>query len=99
LYDDLRIVGARPPEDAVARIGRLRLPLALVQQKLTMPVLCIIGEEDALMPLPLIRELAKSLPDARLITIPHCGHSTYFECPGIFNQSVLEFARSLGFGG
>ena len=54
---------------------------------------------NAPMPLPLIRELAKSLADARLITIPHCGHSTYFECPGIFNRSVLQFARSIGFGG
>jgi 3-oxoadipate enol-lactonase len=99
LYDDLRILGARPPEDAIARIGRLRHSLALVQQKLTMPALCIIGEEDALMPLPLIRELAQSLPDCRLITIPHCGHSTYFECPDVFNQAVLQFARSIGFGG
>lgn len=99
LYDDLRIFGARPPEDAIGRIGRLRHSLALVQQRLTMPTLCIIGEEDALMPLPLIRELAQRLPDCRLITIPHCGHSTYFERPGVFNQALLQFARSIGFGG
>ena len=99
LYDDLRILGARPPEDAIARIGRLRHPLALVREKLTMPILCIVGEEDALMPERLIRELAKSLRDSRLVTIPHCGHSTYFECPEVFNQSLLQFARSIGFGG
>ena len=44
LYDEVRIHGARPPADAGARIIGLRYDLAAVKQRLTMPILCMVGE-------------------------------------------------------
>ncbi len=99
LYDDLRILGARPPDDAFLRIGSRRYDLAAVRERITMPVLCMVGEEDELIPPAAIRILASELPNARFASVPHCGHSIYFERPEVFNQLVLGFLREIGYGG
>jgi 3-oxoadipate enol-lactonase len=91
LYDELRVLGARPPADAIAKIGALRYDLDAVRKRLTMPVLCMVGEQDALIPPDMIRSLVKVLPNATLATVPDCGHSIYFEHPQIFNQLVRDF--------
>jgi 3-oxoadipate enol-lactonase len=98
LYDEMRIMGARPPDDALPRIGTRRYQAEAVRERLRMPVLCLVGEEDALIPPAAIRVLAQSLPNARLATVPHCGHSIYFEYPKVFNQLVLGFLREIGYG-
>jgi len=91
LYDELRILGARPPADAGARIGALRYELDAVKARLTMPILCMVGEQDELIPPEMISSLVRVLPKARLATIPECGHSIYFEHPQVFNQLVRDF--------
>ncbi|HEU5191633.1 MAG TPA: alpha/beta hydrolase [Methylomirabilota bacterium] len=63
---------------------------------LTMPVLCISGEEDVLMPTPAIEALAKLMPRGRLARVPKSGHSVYFERPEIFNRLVGDFLREAG---
>lgn len=98
LYDALRLLGARPPADAAARIGARRFDIAQVREKLTMPVLCLVGEEDVLLPPALIEKVSSALPNATLKTVPHCGHSIYFERAEVFNQLVLEFLRAMGWG-
>jgi 3-oxoadipate enol-lactonase len=91
LYDELRVLGARPPADALQRIGALRYDVARVRERITMPVMCLVGEEDVLFAPEMIREVARVLPDARVRTVPHCGHSIYFEYPEVFNQLVRDF--------
>jgi 3-oxoadipate enol-lactonase len=98
LYDALRILGARPPADAMLRIGARRYDLAAVRERLTMPVLCLVGEEDELIPPATIAMMVRALPNARMATVPHCGHSIYFERPEVFNQLVLGFLREIGYG-
>lgn len=93
LYDELRILGARPPADAGAQIGALRYDLDAVTARLTMPILCLVGEQDELIPPEMIRSLVKILPKGKLATIPDCGHSIYFEHPQVFNQLVRDFLR------
>jgi 3-oxoadipate enol-lactonase len=97
LYDEVRILGARPPADAGARITSLRYDLAAVRARLTMPILCMVGEEDELIPPAMVRELVKALPNARIATVPDCGHSIYFEHPAIFNQLLRDFMRDVGY--
>lgn len=93
-------------------IGRLRIGLdmeatrkilfamrntpAAALAALTMPVLCISGEEDVLMPTPAIEALAKLMPRGRLARVPKSGHSVYFERPEVFNRLVGEFLREAG---
>jgi 3-oxoadipate enol-lactonase len=96
LYDSLMILGARPPADAMKRLGSRRYDLAKVRARLTMPILCLEGEEDALIVPEMIRHLVKALPNARLAMVPGAGHSVYFENARVFNQLVLDFIREVG---
>ena len=96
LYDSLLILGARPPADAIKRLGSRRYDLAKVRERLKMPILCLEGEEDALIAPAMIRHLVKALPNARLALVPGAGHSVYFENAAAFNQLVLDFIREVG---
>jgi 3-oxoadipate enol-lactonase len=61
-----------------------------------MPILCVEGEEDALIVPEMIRLLVKALPNARMALVPGAGHSVYFENAPVFNQLVLDFIREVG---
>jgi 3-oxoadipate enol-lactonase len=97
LYDEIRILGARPPVDAGARIFSQRHDLAAVRERLRMPILCMVGEQDTLITPDVIKSLVKALPDGRLRTVPDCGHSIYFEQPGAFNQLLRDFLLEVGY--
>mmetsp|Transcript_108575 Transcript_108575/g.306085 ORF Transcript_108575/g.306085 Transcript_108575/m.306085 type:complete len:282 (-) Transcript_108575:20-865(-) len=58
---------------------------------LQVPVLCVVGDEDAVFPPPVIKAFADVLPKAKYVEVPGCGHSVYFEKPARFNQLVLRF--------
>ena len=97
LYEDIRILGARPPADAGARIVGLRYDLDAVKRRLTMPVLCMVGEEDTLITPGIVKALASALPNSRLRTVPGSGHSIYFENAAVFNQLVRDFLLEIGY--
>ena len=59
--------------------------------RLTMPVLCIVGEHDALVAPAAVAAVAALLPNARVVVIPGCGHSPYFEDPETWNDAVRSF--------
>ena len=97
LYDEVRTLGARPPADAGKQIVSLRYDLAAVRQRLTMPILCLVGEEDTLIRPDVVRALASTLPNSRLRTVPGSGHSIYFENAPVFNQLVRDFLVEVGY--
>ena len=45
------------------------------------PLLCVVGEEDIVIPPAAIAVLASIVPGARLARVPAAGHSVYFERP------------------
>ena len=55
------------------------------------PVLYIVGGEDRIAPPPVVRKAFDLFPNARWQEFPGAGHSTYFEQPQAFNETVLEF--------
>jgi 3-oxoadipate enol-lactonase len=97
LYDEVRILGARPPADAGPRIVSLRYDLARVRERLTMPVLCLVGERDLLITPAMVKEVAKTLPGGRFVSVPDCGHSVYFENGPVFNQLVRDFLADVNY--
>jgi pimeloyl-ACP methyl ester carboxylesterase len=97
LYDEIRIHGARPPADAGPRLIGTRYDLAAVKQRLTMPILCLVGEEDTLIRPDIVKALTAVLPNSRLRTVPGCGHSIYFENAPVFNQLVRDFLIEVGY--
>lgn len=58
---------------------------------LTMPMLIIWGERDALLPISLGYELSKALPHAQFVTLPHSGHRPMLSQPEEFSRLILEF--------
>jgi 3-oxoadipate enol-lactonase len=78
-------------------IGKLfgtSYPLADVAA-LPMPVLCVVGAEDDLMPPAAIREVANVFRDGRAVEVPGAGHSPYFEQPDAWNEAVLDFLAAV----
>ncbi|HSL59719.1 MAG TPA: alpha/beta fold hydrolase [Acidimicrobiales bacterium] len=58
---------------------------------ITCPVLCVVGDRDPLFPPASVRAMADLLPDARVVELPGCGHSPYFEDPEAWNLVVGRF--------
>jgi pimeloyl-ACP methyl ester carboxylesterase len=63
-----------------------RAPLAALR----MPVLCLTGEEDVVIPPAAVAVLAAALPRGRLARVPLAGHSVYWERAEAFNRLVDE---------
>jgi pimeloyl-ACP methyl ester carboxylesterase len=62
--------------------------------RIDVPTLLIWGELDARSPLEVARQFERTIPDARLVVIPGCGHLSNLERPDRFNEAVREFCRA-----
>ena len=62
---------------------------------LRVPLLCITGEEDVVIPPDAVAVLASLVPGARLERVPETGHSVYFERATTFNRLVEDFLESV----
>lgn len=80
---------ARLPEPRAAGMGPPISPDLL--SGLTMPVLCLAGEEDTTA-LPAAQEaFSRHCPRGRYAVVPAAAHSVYFERADTFNRIVGEF--------
>jgi 3-oxoadipate enol-lactonase len=68
-------------------------------EKLGVPILFLVGQEDVLYPPDVIRMVHEAIPGSKLAVVPDAGHSVYFESPDVFNHEVLSFLRSCGYPG
>jgi 3-oxoadipate enol-lactonase len=62
---------------------------------ITVPVLWIHGEEDALFPLDGARASAEKTPGAHFTSIPKGGHVSPMENPEAANDAIADFLKSL----
>ncbi len=60
-----------------------------------MPTLLLWGEDDRIAPLAIAEAFRRGLPDARLASIPRCGHLPCIEQPEAFAENVLRFLEGL----
>jgi 3-oxoadipate enol-lactonase len=72
--------------DALATLD-LRPQLAAV----TVPVLCLVGEQDEATPPPMSQELSAGLPHARLVILPGCAHVPQLQSPELFLAAIRDF--------
>lgn len=63
--------------------------------KITCPTLVLVGEEDSLTPPDDAHLLAKNIPNARLVIIPHAAHLANMEQPERFNQALYDFVKDI----
>jgi 3-oxoadipate enol-lactonase len=63
---------------------------------LSVPVLCVVGEEDAVIPPDSVAILASRIPGSRLVRVAAAGHSVYFERADAFNRLLDDFLSDDG---
>ncbi|WP_322096671.1 3-oxoadipate enol-lactonase [Pelagibius sp.] len=66
---------------------------------ITVPTLCLVGEEDGATPPALVQELAALIPGARCEVIAGAGHLPCIEQPGVVAELILDFTRGAGLAG
>jgi pimeloyl-ACP methyl ester carboxylesterase len=59
--------------------------------KIKAPTLVLVGELDILKSRKYSEIIAREIPSAELLIIPHGGHAICMEQPGAFNTAVLGF--------
>lgn len=59
------------------------------------PTLYIMGSEDYMF-LPSIKKLVQDHPFSELYVIPSCGHVVNVERPHVFNQTSIQFLKTIG---
>jgi 3-oxoadipate enol-lactonase len=74
---------------ACADLAELDLRPQLARVKV--PVLVLVGEHDEATPPPMSRELAASLPNARLKVIAGCAHVPQLQSPETFLEAIGDF--------
>jgi 3-oxoadipate enol-lactonase len=67
------------------------LDFSMRLKALNMPAMVVVGDSDPGVPLPLARELAATIPGARLEVIAGAAHLSNIEQADAFNQLLLEF--------
>ncbi len=88
----LMIATATPAGIAAASRGMaLREDMTALLPAIHCPTLVIVGEHDGLTPPAIAREYAARIAGARLAVIPHAGHLSNLEQPGIFLEAVRSF--------
>jgi pimeloyl-ACP methyl ester carboxylesterase len=75
---------------AARHLARLRFKL----HNIRVPVLLIWGEDDDIFPLSSARQIAELIPQARLATIPRCGHWSPLDATEEVARYVVEFLDS-----
>jgi pimeloyl-ACP methyl ester carboxylesterase len=55
------------------------------------PTLLMTGDADLIWPPPLLRLFARHIPNNETVIVTEAGHSVYWEQPGVFNRTVLDF--------
>jgi len=58
------------------------------------PVLCLVGQQDASAPAEMMRRMAAKIPTARYVCLPGVGHFPNLEAPQAFNAAVLDFLHA-----
>ena len=86
-----------PPESTsvtgatiAAHLRRDGYDMRTAVRALSLPVLVIHGEQDAL-PATVALDLSRLLPRARLVILPHAGHMPFWEAPERFFTLVGDF--------
>jgi len=66
-----------------------------VLEKIDVPTLIIVGEDDALTPPALAREINLKIKESELVVIPNAGHLSNLENAEEFNRAILNFLQKI----
>jgi proline iminopeptidase len=83
-----RVVSERFNEVVFARPYDLTEQLA----RLRVPTLVLHGDHDFI-PVEAAERIATTIPAARLVVVPECGHFAYLEAPEVVRRVIADFVR------
>ncbi len=86
-----RFVAVEPSTFHAACAALASLDLRPLLDRVTVPVLVVVGEMDEATPPPMSRELTASLPQARLVELPSCAHVPQLQSPKLFIDTIADF--------
>lgn len=80
--------------------AQLRLQATRVDERpglgsIRCPTLIVAAADDALCPVARHQELARLIPDSRLVVVPRCAHLSPLEQPGPVGQALREWQRQV----
>ena len=61
--------------------------------KIEIPCLALVGEEDRNAPAPMMEKMAGHIPTGDFVSLPHLGHLAHLENPDLFNKVLQTFLR------
>jgi pimeloyl-ACP methyl ester carboxylesterase len=64
-------------------------------RELALPTLVLHGTRDHVLPYAAGKELAETIPGAKLVTLEGAGHALFFTHPDEVNAAIAEFVRQL----
>ncbi|MHA1131239.1 MAG: alpha/beta fold hydrolase [Candidatus Helarchaeota archaeon] len=76
-----------------AAYGMAAINLRLKLQKITCPVLIIVGENDELTPVELSKRMHQKLPNSQLSIVKETGHMSFIEKPNEINAIIAQFLQ------
>jgi len=85
-------IASNPPAATQSGASAPVTDIAPILEK-KLPVLFIVGEQDQLIPPPIIEAMHKKMPGSQLIKVSGAGHSVYWEKPEEYNRIVLDFLQ------
>lgn len=99
LVDRVRAIGrSQSPTGIAHAIRRLktRPDSTPLLERLKVPVLVVVGQEDRITTPDVARQLHEGIAGSRLAIIPEAGHLSSLEQPEAFNRTLTEFLTAIG---
>jgi 3-oxoadipate enol-lactonase len=91
------LMRANPKHFAAACRALAKLDLSAEIKNIRNPTLVIVGLRDTATPPALSQQLAAGIPGAKLVELPHCGHSPHIQDPPGFWNAIQPFLGLKGF--
>lgn len=90
-----RIIAQTPPRSIAATLLALaaRTDTTESLRTISVPAMILVGEQDILTPPDAARALHRNIAGSTLKIIPHAGHMSPMEQPGIVNDALMSFLR------
>jgi pimeloyl-ACP methyl ester carboxylesterase len=97
LVDSVRAMTTRLGAEVFVRQSRIeRVDGSQVLRQWRGPALVLCGQNDAITPLPVSRQIAALMPQATLVVIAHCGHLAPLEKPQQVTAAMREWLSAPG---
>lgn len=89
---DLEHFSRAPGPRPVRQPSKVNVTFAVLET-VKAPTLLITGDADLYTPPALLRLFHERIRGSEMVLLPEVGHSSYWEQPGTFNQTVMAFLR------